>query len=71
MNKSLLTQLEMLDKTRMGVDLNMPEKPILSRNGSIVHAALSSHEYLNSSINEAAAKTKTSSMTKSVLGGPS
>ena len=71
MNKSLLNQLEILDKTRMGVDLNMPEKPILSRNGSIVHTGLSSQEYLNSSINEAAAKTKSSSMTKSVLGGPS
>ena len=61
LNKSLLTQLELMDKA--GVDLNMPDKPILSRNGSIITAAAAAahndtsflnaaSQYLDQSIHE-------------------
>ena len=47
LNQNLLNQIELMDKA--GVDFNMPEKPILSRNGQILQQStpMMTNDYLN------------------------
>ena len=49
-SRNLLMQLEMMDKA--GVDFNVPEKPILSRNGLVRQSSnyMATSEYLNASV---------------------